>query len=279
MAVIRRADRLRAAIGELPLHEPVLAVTDERSRSDAVFEVEQRFVLPGAWALVATVSSLATSGDYIATTIGAEAVVVVHGRDGERRALGNVCTHRASLLAQGAGNCGRTLVCPYHGWIFGLDGRLLGVPYRTGFDEVDQDALGLTTMATAEWGSFIVVDPSGSAGELGADPALGRRLAALEWHADVPVDLDVDWKRAVLAGLTDGVESVVTGMFPTSAVFVTDDQVVAQRWEPLSPAATRLHRWSATRPADLDLSGTAPQAARDEWCTAYADALVSLVAR
>jgi choline monooxygenase len=56
-------------------------------------------------------------------------VVVLRQEDGEVRGFLNNCRHRASGLAfEPAGHCGKSLTCPYHGWAYAIDGRLIGVP-------------------------------------------------------------------------------------------------------------------------------------------------------
>jgi nitrite reductase/ring-hydroxylating ferredoxin subunit len=280
MAVIRRADRLRAAIAALPFEDPDALPTHPSASSDTVFEIDRRFVLPRGWTLVAPAAAVAAAGDAVATSIGAEAVVAVRGRDGELRALSNVCTHRASLVVTESGNCGRTMVCPYHGWIFGLDGKLLGVPYRTGFDEVPQESLGLARFALEEWGGLVMVDPSGCAASSGT-PLAGGPFATgpgLEWRLDSVDDLESDWKSAVLDGFDEGIDAIVAVAFPASVVAISSGRLVALRWEPLTPGTTRRHRLVATAPPDETLQLSVSAQVRGDWCRAYADMLKALVA-
>ena len=58
---------------------------------------------------------------------------MIRGEDGELRAFRNVCRHRATRLREGRGTCGKALRCPYHGWTYRTDGRLIGVPEGRGF--------------------------------------------------------------------------------------------------------------------------------------------------
>ena len=125
--------------------------------SQKLFDLEMRIVYPRSWVFVGDLSQLRSPGDYLTETIGTEPVMVVRGRDGELRAFVNVCPHRASTLVEGTGNCGRTLVCPYHGWTFHLDGRLAATPHPRGFVEpVDRSAYGLRDVKEdvreGEWG-------------------------------------------------------------------------------------------------------------------------------
>jgi phenylpropionate dioxygenase-like ring-hydroxylating dioxygenase large terminal subunit len=55
------------------------------------------------------------------------------------------------------GNCGKRLVCPYHAWSYGLDGRLAGVPKWQGFGELDAGAHGLKPVEQEIWRGFIFV--------------------------------------------------------------------------------------------------------------------------
>ena len=71
----------------------------------------------------------ASSGDQKAVSVGAESALLVRGQDGELRAFANVCRHRGhELLPCGEARNARAVVCPYHAWGYGLDGRLKGAP-------------------------------------------------------------------------------------------------------------------------------------------------------
>src|SRR5918911_3011024 len=77
------------------------------------------------WICVGRASGLANPGDYLTYDLAGQPVVVLRDREGALRAFSNVCLHRMSTLLEGSGNR-RTIVCPYHAWTYGLDGRLLG---------------------------------------------------------------------------------------------------------------------------------------------------------
>lgn len=100
---------------------------------------------------------LPAPGDYKTIDYLGKPVLLTRLKDGTVRALLNVCTHRAMLVApEGRGNCSR-FTCPYHGWTFGNDGRLIGVAERQKFGDIDRAAHGLTALPAYERAGLIFV--------------------------------------------------------------------------------------------------------------------------
>jgi nitrite reductase/ring-hydroxylating ferredoxin subunit len=72
-------------------------------------------------------------GDHVLTTVGETPVIVTRGRDGDVNVLVNRCAHRGVTRCETAGTApGRHFTCRYHQWRFGLDGTLVGLPFRKG---------------------------------------------------------------------------------------------------------------------------------------------------
>lgn len=98
-----------------------------------IFEMEMDRIFGRAWIFVAHESQLRRPGDFLRAGIGREPLLVVRGEDGEIRVMRNRCLHRGMLVCiAGRGNVDR-FACPYHGWVYGRDGRLLGVPQPDGY--------------------------------------------------------------------------------------------------------------------------------------------------
>ena len=96
-----------------------------------LFDLEMLRVFGRSWLWLGDTDDLQHPGDYITGTIGAQAVVVVRTADGEIKGYLNNCRHRSSSVVPAAmGNCGKSLVCPYHNWTYNLDGKLIGIPDR-----------------------------------------------------------------------------------------------------------------------------------------------------
>jgi Rieske 2Fe-2S family protein len=76
------------------------------------------------WLCVGHASRIPNPGDWFLYDVAEESIVVVRGRDGEVRALVNVCRHRGSQVCYEREGSSRLLVCPYHAWTYDLDGKL-----------------------------------------------------------------------------------------------------------------------------------------------------------
>ena len=85
--------------------------------------------------------------------------MVIRQADGSLRGFLNNCRHRASgLLFEPAGNCGKTMTCPYHNWAYAIDGRLIGIPdrkrmYPEGFPDGEYGLVELRVEVA--WGKFV----------------------------------------------------------------------------------------------------------------------------
>ena len=121
------------------------------------FEAEVARFLRAAPQVVCHLNELPNPGDWRSLDYLGESVIVLRGDDGEVRAFANVCRHRGSRLVDGDGGCARKLVCPYHAWTYGLDGRLTGVPMKAQYPGLDQDRLGLFPIAIEIWRGFVFV--------------------------------------------------------------------------------------------------------------------------
>lgn len=106
--------------------------------------------------------ALSKAGDYIARRAAGVPLIVVRGLDKKVRAFKNACRHRGAEVAAGTG-CVGAFICPYHGWSYGLDGALIGVPHEDGFPDVDKLASGLVEVTAIENNGIIFIvqkDPS-----------------------------------------------------------------------------------------------------------------------
>ena len=98
--------------------------------SEDIYRRELERVLAPAWSFVGHTSQIKSNGDFFISRCGTEPVVVARGEDGEIRVLLNSCRHRGMPVCRyDKGNAtGTGFTCSYHGWSYGLDGALNGVP-------------------------------------------------------------------------------------------------------------------------------------------------------
>lgn len=114
----------------------------------AVFEAEMERIFMRTWVYVGHDSEIAQPGDYKNTFIGVEPVILTRGSDGAASVVVNRCSHRgAAVCLMPRGNT-KGFRCQFHGWTFGLDGELIGVPYSE--ESVEKDALSLASAPRVE---------------------------------------------------------------------------------------------------------------------------------
>jgi phenylpropionate dioxygenase-like ring-hydroxylating dioxygenase large terminal subunit len=121
------------------------------------FEFECARVIRPSWQIVCHESDLAEPGAWRTLAYLGEQVIVVRGADGAVRGFHNVCRHRAMRLVDGASGCARKLVCPYHAWVYELDGRLSGVPMKSDYPALRLEENGLVPVAVETWRGFVFV--------------------------------------------------------------------------------------------------------------------------
>ncbi len=126
--------------------------------SPALLELEKEHVFRNHWQIVGHVSDVPDAGDFLAMDVVGERALVVRGKDGVVRGFLNMCRHRGSrVVADNQGNCKNALVCPFHGWVYNLDGTLRGAARPRSFPDLDKEAFGLQQIETEVWMGFIFI--------------------------------------------------------------------------------------------------------------------------
>jgi choline monooxygenase len=138
----------------------------------ALYERERQLIFWDTWQLLGPLSYLNLPGDYLATEIAGAQVFVIRDNEGKLRAFRNVCRHRgARLLPEGQGNCKR-IRCPYHSWVYGLDGSLERTPWFGDDPKFDPADWPLHEIFVDVWRGLVFVT-------LGTDCTLESQLAAV----------------------------------------------------------------------------------------------------
>ncbi|MCX2185758.1 aromatic ring-hydroxylating dioxygenase subunit alpha [Streptomyces sp. SKN60] len=126
-------------------------------RDPAVFERERELIFKRSWQYAALLEQLGEPGDTVPTSVADIPIVLARGKDGELRAFVNICRHRGHLVVPDAGNRS-SLRCPYHGWIYGLDGCLKAVTRGRLEENLDTSQWGLLPLQVDTWGPFVFVN-------------------------------------------------------------------------------------------------------------------------
>lgn len=118
------------------------------------YQLELQRVFRGHWLLAAPLGDVPEHG-ALAVTTGTVPLVVT--REGDTlRAFHNVCSHRGSRVVADRSE-GARMRCPYHGWMYGLDGTLEVVAGRRRFADFDPSTCGLQPVHAAVWGGLVWV--------------------------------------------------------------------------------------------------------------------------
>ena len=91
---------------------------------DDVYELELERVVNRNWILAGHQSELPEPGDFKLFNVARESAIIVRGKDGEINAFANVCRHRGSRVCLESKGSVQKFTCPYHGWMYDLDGNL-----------------------------------------------------------------------------------------------------------------------------------------------------------
>lgn len=124
------------------------------------YERELRAIFRRAWLCVGRVEQVATAGDFFVKNLPTfdMSILVARGKDERIRAFHNVCQHRGNHVElRDSGNCS-AFRCPFHGWAYGLDGRLAGVPDAGAFYDLNRDEKGLPAVHLDTWEGFIFIN-------------------------------------------------------------------------------------------------------------------------
>ena len=132
---------------------------------------EREAVFMQEWLAVGRAERIPNPGDWFTVELLGEPIIVLRSKEGDVRAMSAVCQHRAMAVCEGEGN-DTTFKCPYHHWIYGQDGRLLGAPAMEKTVDFDKADHGLPTLAVEEWQGFVFVNFDADAAPLA--PTLSR---------------------------------------------------------------------------------------------------------
>ncbi|MEM7567722.1 MAG: aromatic ring-hydroxylating dioxygenase subunit alpha [Pseudomonadota bacterium] len=119
---VKEADALDALLAAQPYGR---SLPGPLYHSRAAFALDLARIFRTQWLFACCAAEIPRPGDFITMSVGSDSIVVLRGDDGEARAFHNTCRHRGSKICLTARGSAPKLVCPYHQWTYGLDGRLV----------------------------------------------------------------------------------------------------------------------------------------------------------
>ncbi len=153
--------------------------------SPQLLELEKEEIFKNHWQIACHVSDVPESGDFQTFDVCGERAIILRDTAGELRAFQNICRHRGSrLVAEDSGNCPSAMICPFHGWVYNLDGTLRGAARPDTFPPLDKHEFALRTLEMEIWNGFVFIrfkpGPQPSVAELMQpfeEEAAGYRMA------------------------------------------------------------------------------------------------------
>ena len=125
---------------------------------DRIADLENRTVFSKTWQMVGRTDQVEKPGQFVTAAVAGEPIVVVRGNDGVLRGFFNVCRHHAAAVVTEP--CGQAAIlhCPYHGWNYGLDGSLKGMPEFDGVKNFERQQNGLLPVRAEIWEKFVFIN-------------------------------------------------------------------------------------------------------------------------
>lgn len=164
LASVRREYRGATLLPKRTYHDP------------AIFDWERREILRRDWVLVGREEDVAQPGTYQLVEVDGENLILVRNREGRLGAFHNVCRHRGTAVVEDA--CGTVVrfQCPYHAWIYDLDGALVRAKHTEDLDDFSFERFGLAAVRVDTWQGFVFVNLAAEG------PSLADQLGDLVEH-------------------------------------------------------------------------------------------------
>ena len=183
--------------------EPV-AVPAKFFNDEKQFKQEIDNVILTTPLLAAASVDIPTPGDRVVFSAAGRSALIVRAKDYSVNAFINSCAHRGATLVEHA-KPADSILCPYHGWRYSLQGEVVHQPRSEAFDGLDKDSYNLTRLPAAEKYGLIFVTLDPESDEIDIDTFLGDMapsISHLQMENAIPIkseqrDVNANWKITV----------------------------------------------------------------------------------
>ena len=108
-----------------------------------IANTEKKIIFEESPICLGTAALVPNQGDWFTLDIGDKSILIVRNNKTEISAYLNICSHRGAKLVEGSGTKAYAFKCPYHSWVYNLDGELKARPRENAFDEINKDQCSL----------------------------------------------------------------------------------------------------------------------------------------
>ena len=131
-------------------------------RSHLVHARELEHLIFKSWIYALHESELPNPGDYQLLEIAEDSIIIARAPDGELHAMHNICRHRGAAVCEEPCGNRASFVCPYHGWVYNLDGSMKAAREMHVLPEFDAAEHGLKKIRLVSYMGlvFINCDPN-----------------------------------------------------------------------------------------------------------------------
>jgi phenylpropionate dioxygenase-like ring-hydroxylating dioxygenase large terminal subunit len=172
-------------------------------RSHLVHEQELEHLVFKSWVYALHASEIPDAGDYQLVEMGEDSIIVARTETGAITAMHNICRHRGARVCEDLKGNRKTYVCPYHGWVYNVDGTLKAARETHVMPNFDASAHGLKPVNCVTYMGLVFINCDPEAGDLLASlENIREPLGAYDLdHAKVAhrktYRVDANWKLAI----------------------------------------------------------------------------------
>lgn len=160
------------------------------------------------WQMACRIEEIPAAGDATVYDVGRYSIMIIRQRDMSIKAFINSCKHRGMQLMACASRATLTTVrCPFHGFTWSTEGKLLKVPCEWDFPHLDEEEFSLDEVHVGQWGGFVFInmsdDPAPLEHYLEVMPEHFKNWPLEKRHTSIHIEkiLPANWKLAMEAFL------------------------------------------------------------------------------
>lgn len=162
-------------------------------------ERDMELIFRQRWLFAGHASQIAEKGQFFTFELGPDSVIVSRAADGGLHAFHNVCRHRGARFCQERSGQVKNFRCPYHGWSYGLDGKLQSASKMP--SDFDKTKFPASAVWLEEWNGMVFLSLADERPRSVTDALVNADfsrfdLARTKVVADRVYEVESNWKFA-----------------------------------------------------------------------------------